>query len=141
MRGRLLFREQIRENLTNQTGFYVSHDELSVNRPANRLIHTALTKLNPLVGNTKSRRLLQRLRHLMEAADVPQATNMHADWHRHQVDRSMPHYKSVMQWVGLFLFGQGLTTFAGRHRNLSLLLRCSRTSSRTVSGVTSRATV
>ena len=33
----------------------------------------------------------------------------------------MPHYRAVMQWVGLFLFGQGLTTFAGRHRNLSLL--------------------
>lgn len=121
LRGRLLFRDQIRENLTNQARFYVSHDELSVNRPANRLIHTALTKLNPLVGNPKNRRLLQRLRHLMEAADVPQAANTHADWHRHQVDRSMPHYKPVMQWVGLFLFGQGLTTFAGRHRNLSLL--------------------
>ena len=27
----------------------------------------------------------------------------------------------VMQWVGLFLFGHGLATFSGRHRNLSLL--------------------
>ena len=26
-----------------------------------------------------------------------------------------------MQWVGLFLFGHGLATFSGRHRNLSLL--------------------
>ena len=34
----------------------------------------------------------------------------------------MPHYVSVMQWVGLFLFRRGLTTFSGRHRNLSLLL-------------------
>lgn len=38
------------------------------------------------------------------------------------MDRSRPHYGSVMQWVGLFLFGQGLTTFSGRHRNHSLLL-------------------
>ena len=33
----------------------------------------------------------------------------------------MPHYGPVMQWVGLFLFGHGLATYSGRHRNLSLL--------------------
>ena len=52
---------------------------------------------------------------------MPQAANPNADWQRHQVDRSMPHYGPVMQWVGLFLFGHGLATYSGRHRNLSLL--------------------
>ena len=121
LRGRLLFREQIIENLTNQARFYVAHGELSVNRPANRLIHSALVKLKPLVRNMENRRLLRLLRQLMEVADVPQAANPNADWQRHQVDRSMPHYGPVMQWVGLFLFGHGLATFSGRHRNLSLL--------------------
>ena len=121
LRGRLLFREQIRENLVNQARFYVAHGELSVNRPANRLIHSALARLDPLVRNTENRRLLKLLRQLMEVAEVPQAANPNADWQRHQVDRSMPHYGPVMQWVSLFLFGQGLTTFSGRHRNLSLL--------------------
>lgn len=121
LRGRLLFREQVRENLTNQARFYVAHDELSVNRPANRLIHTALTRLTPFVRDPQNRRLLGEMRQVMEVAEVPQAANTHADWHQHQVDRSMPHYKPVMQWVGLFLLGKGLTTFAGRHRNLSLL--------------------
>lgn len=121
LRGRLLFREQIRENLVDQARFYVAHGELSVNRPANRLIHSALARLKPLVRNTENRRLLKLLSQLMEVAEVPQAANPNADWQRHQVDRSMPHYGPVMQWVSLFLFGQGLTTFSGRHRNLSLL--------------------
>ena len=121
LRGRLLFREQVRENLTNQARFFVTHDELSVNRPANRLINSALTRLAPLVRDLENRRVLRKMRQVMAAAEVPQATNAHADWHRHKVDRSMSHYKPVMQWVGLFLFGNGLTTFAGRHRNLSLL--------------------
>ena len=43
------------------------------------------------------------------------------DWRRHRLDRSMRHYEPVMQWVGLFLFNRGLTTFVGRHVNLSLL--------------------
>ncbi|MXZ34255.1 MAG: hypothetical protein F4Z21_03120 [Acidobacteria bacterium] len=121
LRGRLLFREQIRENLVNRARFYVAHDELSVNRPANRLIHSALARLNPLVRNMENRRMLGALRQLMEVAEVPQAANTPADWQRHQVDRSMPHYQPVMQWVGLFLFGHGLATYSGRHRNLSLL--------------------
>ena len=121
LRGRLLFREQIRENLINQARFYVAHDELSVNRPANRLIHSALARLGPLAREAGNRRLLQSLRQLMEAADVPLSANLHADRQRYQVDRSMPHYGPVMQWVGLFLFGHGLATLSGRHRNLSLL--------------------
>ena len=119
LRGRLLFREQIRENLVNQARFYVAHNELSVNRPANRLIHSALTKLTPLVRDPENRRLSKQMR--VGFADVPRSDNPHADWQRHQVDRSMPHYKPVMQWVELFLFGHGLATYSGRHRNLSLL--------------------
>lgn len=121
LRGRLLFREQIRENLVDRARFHVAHDELSVNRPANRLIHSALVRLKPLVRTTENRRMLGLLRQLMEIAEVPQAASTHADWQRHRVDRSMPHYGPVMQWVGLFLFGQGLATYSGRHRNLSLL--------------------
>ena len=52
--GRILFHEQIRENLINHARFYVSHDELSVNRPANRLIHSTMAKLLPLVQTQKT---------------------------------------------------------------------------------------
>lgn len=121
LRGRLLFREQIRENLVNRARFHVANGELSVNRPANRLIHSALAKLKLLVRDTENRRLLRLLGQLMEVAEVPQAANPQADWQRHRVDRSMPHYGPVMQWVGLFLFGHGLATYSGRYRNLSLL--------------------
>ena len=119
LRGRLLFRDQLRENLANRARFYVAHDELSVNRPANRLIRSALAKLEPWVRSSASRQLLHQL--TAAFADVPQAANPHADWQKHHVDRSMRHYGSVMRWVGLFLFNQGLTTFSGRHTNLSLL--------------------
>ena len=39
----------------------------------------------------------------------------------HSVDRTMQHYRPVMAWVGLFLFGQGLVTWRGKHENQSLL--------------------
>ena len=119
LRGRLLFREQLRENLVNQARFYVVHDELNVNRPANRLIRGALAKLGPWVRSSTNRQLLRQL--TAAFADVPQAADPLADWQKHHIDRSMRHYRPVMSWVGLFLFNQGLTTFSGRHPNLSLL--------------------
>ena len=75
---------------------------MSVNRPANRLIHSALVKLAPRIRNDDNRQMLRQM--LLTLADVPQAGNVHADWRKHHVDRSMPHYRPVMQWVGLFLF-------------------------------------
>ena len=119
LRGRLLFREQLRENLANESRFFVSHDMLSVNRPANRLIRSTLSRLAPVVRNEESRLLLRQLR--SEFADMPESSDPHSDWERHHVDRSMHLYKSVMQWVGLFLFNKGLTTFSGNHTNISLL--------------------
>ncbi len=119
LRGRLLFRDQLRANLSNQAQFFVAHDELIINRPANRLIHTALTRLAPAIRSDENALLLRRVRAAF--ADVPESTNPHADWKRHHVDRSMHLYAPVMQWVGLFLFNQGLTTFSGQHANVSLL--------------------
>ena len=119
LRGRLLFREQLRANLADGTRFFVAHDVLSVNRPANRLIRSALTRLAPGIRSEENRLLLRRL--TAAFADVPEAADPLADWEKHQVDRSMHLYKPVMQWVGLFLFNKGLTTFAGRHANISLL--------------------
>ena len=119
LRGRILFHEQTLTNSANQARFYVTHDELSINRPANRLIHNALTKIKPRVQTAENRQLLRQL--MVAFAEVPAAANPHADWQKHHVDRSMQHYGPVMQWVGLFLFDQGLTTFSGRHTNLSLL--------------------
>lgn len=119
LRGRILFRDQLRENLINQSRVFVEHDELNVNRPANRLIQSTLYKLKPVVRNEGNRQLLQNL----ETAfiDVPPAKDPHSDWRKHSVDRSMQHYKPVMRWVELFLFNRGLTTWSGSHVNQSLL--------------------
>ena len=119
LRGRLLFREQIRQNLTNRARFYVSHDEFNPNRPANRLIRTSLGRLQPIVRDEGNRRLLRELTDAF--ADVPPTSDPPGDWRRHAVDRTMQHYRPVMAWVHLFLFGQGLATYHGGHENQSLL--------------------
>ena len=119
LRGRILFPPHIRENLVDRSRFYVGYDEFTANRPANRLIRLALWRL---VGVVRHPANLQRLNQLRIAfSDVPLSTNLDDDWARHRVDRSMRHYDTVMPWVGLFLFGHGLATFAGSHVNRALL--------------------
>ena len=119
LRGRIVFGPHLRENASNRTRFYTSHDELSVNRPANRLIHTALNRLASRIRNDANRRLLREA--LAAFDDVPLSADARADWRAHHIDRSMNHYRPVMQWVGLLLFNRGLATFAGFNRNVSLL--------------------
>ena len=119
LRGRLLFREQLRENLTNRARFFVAHDEFNANRPANRLIRSTLSRLRRSVRNDANRQLLRELSDAF--SDVPSSTDPATDWRRHSVDRTMQHYKPVMAWVRLFLFGEGLATYRGTHENQSLL--------------------
>ena len=121
LRGRILFPHHIRENVANRARFYVGYDEFSANRPANRLIHSTIHKLMGSVRQPRNQQLLHQLR--ISFSDIPQSVHLESDWvqHRDRVDRSMQHYDEVMQWVGLFLFDQGLTTFAGEYVNQTLL--------------------
>ena len=119
LRGRIVFGSHLRENASNRTRFFASHDQLNVNRPANRLIHTALNRLAPRIRSNTNRQLLREA--LAAFEDVPLSADVSADWRAHCIDRSMNHCRSVMQWVGLFLFNRGLATFTGVNRNLSLL--------------------
>ncbi len=119
LKGRILFPQHIRENLTNRARFYVQYDDFNANRPANRLIHSAIDKLKPMVRQPDNQQLLQQMK--IYFTDVPTSQNYNDDWRKQKIDRAMQHYQAVMQWVGLFLFGQGLTTFSGRHINHCLL--------------------
>ena len=119
LRGRIVFARHIRENAANQARLLVAHDELTVNRPANRLIRSTLQRLMSRVREPNNQRMLQEA--LIRLAHVPPASDVRTDWRHHHLDRSMPHYHPVMQWVGLFLLNHGLATFSGANPNLSLL--------------------
>ena len=119
LRGRILFPQHIRDNASNRARFYVGYDEFSANRPANRLIHSTIDRLIGTARQPRNQLLLHQLR--IGFSDIPLSTHPQSDWDRHRVDRTIRHYDAVMQWVRLFLFNQGLTTFAGKHVNQALL--------------------
>ena len=118
LRGRILFPQHLRHNAANRARFYVGFDEFTANRPVNRLIHSTLHKLKSTT-HPANQQLLHQLRICF--SEVPQSARPEVDWKQHRIDRSMHHYDAVMDWVGLFLFNHGLTTFAGKHVNQALL--------------------
>ncbi len=119
LKGRILFPQHIRANVANRARFYVQYDDFNANRPANRLIHSTIDKLNPMVRRAENQQLLHQMK--IYFSDIPISQNHDADWRKQKIDRAMQHYQAVMQWVGLFLFGHGLTTFSGKHINHCLL--------------------
>ena len=80
LRGRLLFKEHLRANACDRTRFYAAYDELSVDRPANRLIRRAVQDLSGRVRDSGNRQLLREAAIAM--ADVPPSRNVAADWRR-----------------------------------------------------------
>ncbi len=119
LRGRLLFREHLRQNLVNASRLFVAHETFSVNRPENRLIRSTLNRLGKRILSEKN----QLLHHQLDVAfaDVSESVNIRSDFEACHVDRTMPLYRPVMQWVHLFLFDRGLVAYSGKHKNFSLL--------------------
>lgn len=119
LRGRIRFPEHLRRNAVNRARFFVGYDEFSADRPANRLIRTALDHLAVRARRPRNQQLIHRLRVVF--SDIPPSSQPAVDWDRRLVDRSMRHYAEVLPWVGLLLFHRGLATFSGEHRNRALL--------------------
>ena len=119
LRGRIRFPRHIRLNAANRARFYVAFDEFTADRPVNRLIHSTIHRLRSSTHHPGNQQLLHQLRICF--SEVPRSERPEVDWERHRIDRSMRHYETVMAWVGLFLFNDGLATFSGKHVNQALL--------------------
>jgi 5-methylcytosine-specific restriction enzyme subunit McrC len=118
-KGKLLVAKQIRHNLVNQHHFYVEFDEYLQNRPANRLIRSALRKV---VAYTRLARHQKWLRELDFAfADIPLSAVPAQDFQRVKLDRSMNEYRAPLAWAKLILDGMSPLSMQGTAPAPSLL--------------------
>lgn len=119
LKGRLLLSQQLRKNTFHQERFYIEYQEYQVNRPANRLIKTALLGIIKKSRNARNQRLSRELGFVFE--EVPTSQNIDLDFKMVKTDRSMGYYKDVLVWCKLLLKGHGPTTSSGNFTTLSLL--------------------
>lgn len=119
LKGKLLVGKQIRKNSINKHKFYVEHDEFLLDRPINRLIHTALKKVSSYSSSAANQKLAKEL--LFAFTDIPISTNVKNDLSAVKLDRGMNYYKVPFDWVKLILEGFSPLTMTGSSYASSLL--------------------
>ncbi|WP_305811432.1 McrC family protein [Photobacterium leiognathi] len=118
-RGKLQVNNQVRHNIVNKHKFYVEYDEYLINRPANRLIATALNKLVAYTRSPSNQRLLRELQFAF--TEVPLSKSVKHDLMALKLDRSMLDYQEPISWAKLILDGFSPLSMKGESRSRSLL--------------------
>ncbi|MNU98251.1 5-methylcytosine-specific restriction enzyme subunit McrC [compost metagenome] len=119
LRGRLLVAQQLRRNLVRADRFHTAHDEFTVDRPENRLIHTALRQVLRVAQLGDSQRLARELAFVF--ADVPPSLNPMQDFQRLQLDRNMGTYADALAWARMIIQSAPPTSVSGLQQAPSLL--------------------
>lgn len=119
LKGKLNVGKQLRHNFINKHKFYCEYDEFLLDRPANRLIHSALLNVKSLARSAANQKLVQELEFVFH--EVPQSHDHKLDFSKVKSGRGMNHYDVPLQWCQLILNGYSPQTMKGDHHAISLL--------------------
>ncbi len=119
LKGRLRVSQQIRSNFMHPERFAIECDEYLLDRPANRLIKTALTLVGRVSRSAKNQRLSRELGFVFE--EVQHSSDVRTDFQKVKTERGMNYYQPVLDWCRLLLSAQGPTASTGNFTTLSLL--------------------
>ena len=119
LRGKLQVAPHLRQNLCRRDRFFSEHDEFSINRPENRLLHAALRWVLSVTTSQANQQLARELCFVF--ADVPASEHVAHDFQRVRLDRGMEHYADGLAWARLILEEASPLTGVGGHRAPSLL--------------------
>jgi 5-methylcytosine-specific restriction enzyme subunit McrC len=119
LRGKLLMAPHLRQNISRADRFFTEHDEFSINRPENRLLHATLLRVLLLSASQANQQLARELRFVF--ADVPVSEQTRSDFQRVRLGRGMAYYADALAWARLILDEETPLTGAGRHTAPSLL--------------------
>lgn len=119
LRGRLLVSRQIRQPVGRQHLFQVEHQVFDVNRPANRLLVTALDKVARVTHDAENWRLAGKLEHQLVIVD--RSDDIAGDFRRWSDARLMQHYNVIRPWCELILGDRMPLSTVGVWRGRSLL--------------------
>ncbi|MEQ1729999.1 MAG: McrC family protein [Vicinamibacterales bacterium] len=119
LRGKLLMASHLRQNLHRADRFFTEHDEFSINRPENRLIHAALRRALMLSASHGNQKLARELDFVF--ADVPVSEQHRLDFQMVRLDRGMGHYADALARARLIIDEESPLTGTGGHMAPSLL--------------------
>ena len=119
LKGKLLFHNHIKENLTHKERFYVEYHLYNLDRPENRLIKATLAYLFKVSNSAKNKKDLQTL--LLSFDEVGISKNIDVDFDLCSSGRDMRAYEQVLQWCKIFLKGNSFSNAKGSNLATALL--------------------
>jgi 5-methylcytosine-specific restriction enzyme subunit McrC len=119
LKGKLLHSQQLKHNFINQHRFYVEFDNYLTDKPANRVIHSALAIVLKYTKLNKNLKLCQEL--LFAFNEIPFSKDHKRDFSAITLQRGMVHYDVPLKWARLVLDGLSPQAMSGDHQTYSLL--------------------
>ncbi|MCH5171812.1 MAG: McrC family protein [Erysipelotrichales bacterium] len=118
-KGKLIVKQQLKQNLVHKEKFYVSYDEYSLNTSENKLIKSTLLRLHNLSENSNNKKLCRQLLSHFEL--VNESLNYDDDFSKVVSNRNNRDYDTLMKWSKVFLKNKSFTTFSGNSISRALL--------------------
>jgi 5-methylcytosine-specific restriction enzyme subunit McrC len=119
LRGKLEVARHLRENLCRADRFFTAHDSFSVDRPENRLLHSAVQLARDSSSSYENQKLARELVNAFD--EVPTSKQVRQDFQNVQLDRGMVHYTCALDWARLLLNDETPLMGEGGTRAPSLL--------------------
>jgi len=120
LKGRLLFSQQIKLNVTRADRFFVQFDEFKANIPQNRILKTALLYVDRKSKSTKNKSQIIDLLALFDEVEL--SKNIPSDLAKlNGHNRLFSYYDSAISWAKLFLEGKSFTSYKGKYLNTAIL--------------------
>lgn len=100
-RGKLLFSENLKENLIHKERVFVEYEIFSPDRPENRIIKTTLEYL---IGRSADDRNIKDIKVLLNNLEsIPSSQNPSKDMAACKIDRNMGDYVMPLMWCSIFM--------------------------------------
>lgn len=119
LRGSLDVARQIRSGPASAHLLFFQHDVFSFDRPENRLIRSAVELILRSTRSSDNWRLARELS--MTMVDIPESTDLSADFGRWRGDRLIADYATIKTFCELILLRRTPFAIAGLYRGLSML--------------------
>jgi len=121
IKGKLLLSKQLRMPKPQMNRAHIEFDELSFDRPENRLIKSTLEVLRKRSLAQGNSNLVEKLNIMLN--EVPISSSIKNDLNSWRTSRDMLHYQALLPFIKFILYEQSPETIKGEHRGISFLFQ------------------
>lgn len=119
LKGKLLFKEQIRYNAVRKERFFTANDEFIADIAENRIIKSTLLFLKT---QTQEPRILASLRAFLHSFEnISPLIDPSREFSLLKPSRHFDYYQNILRWCELFLQGRSFAPYSGKDEAYALL--------------------